>query len=67
MEIIFNNQKEEISNSLSLKGLMQEKDLFEKTGIAVALNLKVQPRQTWEELILKENDSIIVIAATAGG
>jgi sulfur carrier protein len=67
MEIIFNNHKEEISHSLSLKELMQEKNLFEKTGIAVALNLKVQPKQAWEGLILKDDDSIIVIAATAGG
>lgn len=67
MEIIFNNQKENIDDSLSLKDLMQQKGLFEKTGIAVALNLKVQPKKSWEGLVLKENDSIIVIAATAGG
>ena len=67
MEIIFNNQKEKCTEPVSLEELMKQKGMFEKTGIAVAVNLKVQSKNEWNNLEIKEGDSIIVISATAGG
>jgi sulfur carrier protein len=39
----------------------------EPKGIAVALNEMVVPKQNWETVTLKENDSVEIIHAVQGG
>ena len=66
MQIIFNDIPETIQDS-SLKSVLESKSLFDKTGIAVAINDYVVPRSKWSETQINENDNILVITATAGG
>ncbi len=66
MEIVFNDIREEIEDR-ALKSLLIRKALFEKTGIAVAVNQQVVPRSAWAEFELSEHDEVLVITATAGG
>ena len=39
----------------------------EPNGVAVALNEMVIPKQKWESVTIKENDSIEIITAVQGG
>ena len=66
MTVYFNNS--EINTDASqLDTLLNQHQLIDKKGIAVALNEEVVPRMLWAETPLKENDKILVITATQGG
>jgi len=66
MRLFFNEHPME-TGSASLLEMLDEQRLSEKKGIAVAVNDAVIPRSRWEETLLAENDSILVITAAAGG
>lgn len=66
MRIFFNEQQLE-TDATSLLGVMEEQQLAEKRGIAVAVNEEVIIRAQWEDLLIAENDAILVITAAAGG
>ncbi|MGJ8661979.1 MAG: sulfur carrier protein ThiS [Bacteroidota bacterium] len=66
MEIKFNGEKTIVSVE-NLKDLLIKKELFQKTGIAVAINSSVVSKSSWENTMLQENDEIIIITAAAGG
>jgi sulfur carrier protein len=66
MEIKFNGEKLSVQVN-NLGQLLSEKDLFEKTGIAVAINSSVMSKSKWNETLLQENDEILIITAAAGG
>ncbi len=38
-----------------------------KNGIAAALNNRIIPQLVWNETILKDNDSVLIITAAQGG
>lgn len=44
-----------------------EIDPQEATGVAVAINESVIPRQDWEDVTLSEEDTVEVIQAQQGG
>ena len=66
MEIIFNGAPENPPQNI-LSELLTAKGMSDKTGIAVAINQKVIPRNQWESFILNPSDSVLVIKATQGG
>jgi thiamine biosynthesis protein ThiS len=66
MQLQFNDQLIETEASC-LGALLEENGLSGKTGIAVAVNDAVIRRAGWEHYLLKENDTILVITAAAGG
>lgn len=51
----------------NLKLFLIEKEMADKSGIAVALNEDVIQKNNWENTLLSENDRILVITATQGG
>lgn len=67
MEVAFNNSPIKIDPNKTLSEVLKDKDLFNKPGIAVAVNGKVVSKSDWDAKELQEKDSIIVITATAGG
>ncbi len=67
MEISFNNNKIEVEQGISLLDWMRSKELHEKSGIAVALNNRVVPKEKWEHTVLQENDMLLLIGASYGG
>jgi sulfur carrier protein len=66
MKLIVNNKPEDYPLE-HLNQLLQELDLLESKGIAVAVNNKVVPKINWNAFQLTENDTITIIRATQGG
>lgn len=60
------NNKEGFFVSTTLYQLISELEIA-TTGIAVAVNRKIIPRQLWEQTTLSEGDSIVIIKAVYGG
>lgn len=66
MKITFNgNMVENAPNNLF--SLLALNSLEAKTGIAVAVNNSIVTKTNWKSKELKENDTVVVITATAGG
>lgn len=66
MNVKFNGN-ELVNAPANLFKLLEQKELANKNGIAVAINNSIVPRTNWKVKELKENDSVVVITATAGG
>ena len=62
----FNNQSI-TTEAKSLKDLLAEKSMAEKSGIAVAVNQIIIQKTNWDDTLLQQNDSILIITATQGG
>ena len=67
MTITVNDETQALEAESSLENLIQSLGLFEKTGIAVAVNETVVTRKAWASCVLKDTDRITVIQATQGG
>ncbi|WMX12795.1 MULTISPECIES: sulfur carrier protein ThiS [unclassified Aureispira] len=66
--IIWVNQKEHTYDApLTLINLVKQLGKANKTGIAIAVNNTVIPKNNWTELLLKEQDKVTIITATQGG
>ena len=67
MNILLNDQRVEIEQSLSLDSLFKKMKINAATGVAVAVNEMIIPKKDWLSHSIKENDKILVITATQGG
>ncbi len=67
MKIFFNSREEIYEPNTNLKFILIQKDIFDKKGIAVAVNETIIPKDKWETTDLNQNDKIIVITAARGG
>ena len=67
MNISFNGDTLLVETDISLLTFLEQHNLSEKTGIAVAINQSVVPKSKWAEHKLITNDNILVITATQGG
>ena len=65
MEILFNQQPLQVSatNLLALSSELQ----LPTSGIAVAVNNRLVPRTQWQDFLLQDGMSILVIKAVCGG
>ncbi len=65
MEILFNQQPLQVSatNLLALSSELQ----LPASGIAMAVNNRLVPRTQWQEFLLQDGMSILVIKAVCGG
>ncbi|SFT80725.1 sulfur carrier protein ThiS [Lishizhenia tianjinensis] len=66
MKVKFNNTEVETSAQTVL-AFLAEQGMENKTGIAVALNSSIVSKSNWSTQNIQEQDSIMVITATAGG
>jgi sulfur carrier protein len=65
---IWVNQKEHSHHApLTLLDLIKQLGKAEKTGIAIAVNNSVVPKNNWKNLLLKDQDKVTIITATQGG
>lgn len=67
MEISLNNNRISVKNGSTLMEVMRSKQLHEKTGVAVAVNNNVVPKEKWEHTVLQQNDMLLLIGASYGG
>lgn len=65
MKILFNQQPLEVSAN-NLSDLSLELQL-PTSGIAVAVNNRLVPRNNWQDFLLQDGMSILVIKAVCGG
>ncbi len=66
MKLIVNNKETELLQGNTIADLMKQLALPAQ-GIAVALHNRMIPRTQWENHLLKEGDSLIIIKAACGG
>jgi sulfur carrier protein len=62
-----NKNKQQHNRPLSLLELLQQLNKSEQSGIAVAVNNQVIPKDNWSAQALQDQDSITIITATQGG
>lgn len=68
MELTINHQQKFFEETpVSLAELMQREAPGKSKGIAVAVNNQVVPKTQWVSTVLRDRDSILIIAATQGG
>ena len=67
MEISINHIKTNVEENTSLTAVVATNSGENTKGIAVAVNENVVPKNEWDNTILQENDTIIIIKATQGG
>ena len=68
MQILLNGQATSTnSEKLTLSEFLQEQNIFQTEGTAIAINEKVIPKQNWSNQTINENDRITIIKAVQGG
>ncbi|MDR0970953.1 MAG: sulfur carrier protein ThiS [Bacteroidales bacterium] len=67
MKIRVNNREKILPENVSIAKMLEINNLKEKEGIALAINNDIIPKEEWENTILKDGDSIIIINPTCGG
>lgn len=67
MKLIVNTSPQEIPDKSTLNNLIQHLRLGEQRGIAVAVNSEVVPHAKWNEFVLQENDTVLMIQPSQGG
>lgn len=60
------NGKPTSTNAATLSDLAAELNI-PATGVAMAINNKMIPRDSWTTASIKENDNIVIIKAACGG
>jgi len=66
MEIIINGHKKNIKQNTTIKALLEELKVLDKT-MAVAVNMKIVKKQQWESFKLKEGDKVEALNFVGGG
>ena len=66
MKLSVNNKETELTQGQTIAALAQQLELS-KQGVAIALHNRMVPRAEWENTVLKEGDSLVIIKAACGG
>ncbi|GAL87356.1 thiamine biosynthesis protein ThiS [Sporocytophaga myxococcoides] len=66
MEVIVNNERTPITSN-KLSALLDQLNIKESKGVAVAINDRVLPKKHWPTQTLKDQDKVTIIRATQGG
>jgi len=67
MRLKINGEWRECSDDLTVADLLDELDIEQTRGVALARNDHVVPRSTWADVELEDEDRIEIIRATQGG
>jgi len=67
MNITVNDEQRSVEKEITVFELLELLSLGSTKGVAVAVNDLVVSRTQWEELRLKDNDSVLLITAAQGG
>lgn len=66
MKIKINGKEEFIDKAIRLSEIILKKKLCAEK-IVIEHNLSIIPKEEWQEIVLKENDSIEIISFVGGG
>ncbi|MCC7302038.1 MAG: sulfur carrier protein ThiS [Bacteroidia bacterium] len=67
MELTVNQKKITVDSNLSVGQLIVQLLGDHTRGVAVAVGQEIIPRSSWNEVLLKGNESVTLITATQGG
>lgn len=67
MKVKVNSVWQEFHDQQRLQDALDQMEVAQKAGIAVAVNSNVVPRSEWKQYLLQENDEVIIITAAQGG
>ena len=67
MDIVVNKEKLSVDPTYTISDLMKVLNQQASSGVAVAVNNMVIPREYWERHRLIHNDSVLVVTAAQGG
>lgn len=67
MVIKINGEFQEVENVSTIENLLENLNINETRGLAVAVNYNVVPKHSWNDALIKENDEVLMITATKGG
>jgi len=67
MLILVNNKSCELPAIATVADMLDRSGVQNTSGVAVAVNSDVIPRDSWPTHELRENDKIMIIKATQGG
>jgi thiamine biosynthesis protein ThiS len=67
MTIFINDNPVVVDETKSLQAILEEENLLQKEGMAVAINTSIVSRKNWEAVKLNNGDRIDVISAFYGG
>jgi len=66
MQIIINGIKKDVKESITIKELLEELKVLDKT-MAVAVNMNIVKKDDWDKFSLKENDKVEALNFVGGG
>ncbi len=66
MKIKINGIEKEVKENITIKELLEELKILEKT-MAVAVNMKIVKKDNWDKYHLKENDKVEALNFVGGG
>lgn len=66
MQIIINGIKKDVKEGITIKELLKELNILDKT-MAVAVNMNIVKKDDWDKFSLKENDKIEALNFVGGG
>lgn len=67
MKIKVNNKEKIMPEGINITKLINLLNYSDTIGLALAINEEVIPKSKWDNTIIKEGESIIIIQATCGG
>ena len=67
MAILINSDPINLTTGCTLQQVLEQQQLHEQRGIAVAVNNVVIPKTEWHKKTLADNDKIVIIRASQGG
>ena len=67
MTVFVNNNPINLTAVATLHQVLEQQQLHQQRGIAVAVNNHVIPKTEWQQQVLADNDKITIIKATQGG
>jgi len=66
MQIIINGIKKDVKEDITIKELLKELNILDKT-MAVAVNMNIVKKDNWDKFSLKENDKVEALNFVGGG
>ena len=67
MKIYLNDDLKTIEEGLSIAMFLENLEMYDLSGWAVAINEEIVPTEKLSEISLREDDRIILVQATQGG
>ena len=67
MTVFINKKETQLADKTDIPAMLQLSGIENIKGIAIAINNEVIPKNNWSDYLLKDQDKITIITATAGG